>query len=122
MNEQGEFSPIMKLSQGKVTLPGRKQVFRFKDKKSHFLRDVIGLEREKMSGEPLLTKVMDKGKIAYNLPSLEKIREKARENLSQLPQKYKKLKGASRYPVALSPELKKLATVVKGRLKKTELA
>ncbi|HEY4674937.1 MAG TPA: nicotinate phosphoribosyltransferase [Candidatus Bathyarchaeia archaeon] len=122
MNEKGEFSPIMKLSQGKVTLPGRKQVFRFKDKNSHFVRDVIGLDREKIGGEPLLIKVMDKGKIAYNLPSLEEIRENALENISHLPEKYKKLKGAPRYPVALSRGLKKLVKDVKERLEKTEIA
>ncbi|HEY4674524.1 MAG TPA: nicotinate phosphoribosyltransferase, partial [Candidatus Bathyarchaeia archaeon] len=122
MNEKGEFSPIMKLSQGKVTLPGRKQVFRFKDKNSHFIRDVIGLDREKIDGEPLLIKVMDKGKIAYTLPSLEEIRENALENISHLPEKYKKLKGAPRYPVALSRGLKKLVKDVKGRLKRTEVA
>jgi len=121
MNEKGEFSPIMKLSKGKATLPGRKQVFRFKDERSNFVKDVIALEDEKINGEPLLVKVMEKGKIIYDLPSLETIRKRALESLSKLPDKYKKLKGAPRYPVELSLELKKLMKKLRGKLKKVEV-
>jgi len=121
MNEKGEFSPIMKLSKGKATLPGRKQVFRFKDERSNFVKDVIALEDEKINGEPLLVKVMEKGKIIYDLPSLEEIRKRALESLSKLPEKYKKLKGAPRYPVELSLGLKKLMKKLRGKLKKVEV-
>jgi nicotinate phosphoribosyltransferase len=121
MNEKGEFSPIMKLSKGKATLPGRKQVFRFKDERSNFVKDVIALEDEKVNGEPLLVKVMEKGKIVYDLPSLEEIRKRALESLSKLPEKYKKLKGAPRYPVELSLGLKKLMKELRGKLKKVEV-
>ena len=121
MNEKGEFSPVMKLSKGKATLPGRKQVFRFKDERSNFVKDVIALEDEKINGEPLLVKVMEKGKIVYDLPSLEEIRKRALESLSKLPEKYKKLKGAPRYPVELSLGLKKLMKELRGKLKKVEV-
>src|SRR3990170_696769 len=40
LSSRGEFSPIMKLSEGKITLPGRKQVFRRKDKKGNCAGDV----------------------------------------------------------------------------------
>ena len=121
MNEKGVFSPVMKLSKGKATLPGRKQVFRFKDERSNFVKDVIALEDEKVNGEPLLVKVMEKGKIVYDLPSLEEIRKRALESLSKLPDKYKKLKGAPRYPVELSLGLKKLMKELRGKLKKVEV-
>jgi nicotinate phosphoribosyltransferase len=122
MNEKGEFSPIMKLSEGKVTLPGRKQVFRFKDGKGNFVKDVIALEDEKMGGEPLLVKVMEKGKIIYDLPPLENIRKRATENLSKLPLKYKKLKGASVYPVEFSPRLRRLIKELTEKLKRVEIS
>jgi hypothetical protein len=48
-----------------------------------------------MGGEPLLVKVMEKGKIIYNLPPLDDIRKRALNNLSMLPEKYKRLKGAA---------------------------
>lgn len=120
MNEKGEFSPIMKLSEGKITLPGRKQVFRFKDEKGNFVKDVIALEHEKIGGEPLLAKVMEEGKIVYNLPSLNDIRKRASECLSKLPKKYKKLKGTAPYAVELSIGLKRLIEELTERLRETE--
>jgi nicotinate phosphoribosyltransferase len=119
MNNRGEFSPIMKLSKGKVTLPGRKQVFRFRDEKGYFVKDVIALEDEEINGEPLLVKVMENGKIVYDLPSLEEIRKRALENISKLHEKYKKLKGAARYPVKLSPKLRKLMKELTEKLRES---
>ena len=121
MNEKANFSPIMKLSEGKVTLPGRKQVFRFKDKKGNLAKDVIALADEKVKGEPLLVKVMENGKVTYNLPSLSEIRAAAQENLSKLPEKYKKLTEAPPYPVELSPALEDVIKKLKSKLTKTEI-
>jgi len=121
MSESGNFSPIMKLSEGKVTLPGRKQVYRFKDKNGNFAKDMITLADEKVKGEPLLVKVMEKGEIIYDLPSLDEIRATAAENLSKLPEKYKKLTGAPTYPVELSQDLETLIRKLKKKLTKTEI-
>jgi nicotinate phosphoribosyltransferase len=121
MSESGKFSPIMKLSEGKATLPGRKQVFRFKDKQGNFAKDVIALADEKMEGEPLLVKVMENGEITYDLPSLSEIRATVSENLSKLPEKYKKLTGAPTYPVELSQALENMIEKLKRRLTKTEI-
>jgi nicotinate phosphoribosyltransferase len=121
MSETGDYSPIMKLSEGKATLPGRKQVFRFKDKNGNFEKDVIALADEKVKGEPLLVKVMENGEITYDLPSLDEIRATASENLSKLPEKYKKLMDAPTYPVELSQALEDLIKKLKRRLTKTEI-
>jgi nicotinate phosphoribosyltransferase len=121
MNEKGSFSPIMKLSEGKVTLPGRKQVYRFKDKNGNFEKDVIALTDEKVNGEPLLVKVMEKGEIIYDLPSLDEIRANAAANLSKLPEKYQKLTKAPVYSVELSQDLEKLIRKLKRKLVKTEI-
>jgi nicotinate phosphoribosyltransferase len=120
MNEKGNFSPIMKLSEGKATLPGRKQVYRFKDKNGNFAKDMIALADEKVKAEPLLVKVMEKGEIIYDLPSLDEIRATAAENLSKLPEKYKKLTGAPTYPVELSQDLEVLIRKLKKKLTKTD--
>ncbi|MEM2567711.1 MAG: nicotinate phosphoribosyltransferase, partial [Candidatus Bathyarchaeia archaeon] len=120
MNEKGKFEPVMKLSERKATLPGRKQVFRFKDKEGKFVKDIIALEGENIGGESLLVKVMEKGKIIYELPSLEEIRKNALNNLSKLPEKYKKLRGVAKYPVELSPKLKRLIRDLREKLKKVE--
>jgi len=119
LSEKGVFSPIMKLSVGKVTLPGRKQVYRFKDANGNFSGDIIALADEKVKGEPLLVKVMEKGEIIYDLPSLDEIRAAAAENLSKLPAKYKELTGAPAYPVKLSQDLEKLIKNLEQKLLKT---
>jgi nicotinate phosphoribosyltransferase len=121
MTADGSFSPIMKLSKDKITLPGRKQVYRFKNAKGNFEKDIIALANEKVQGEPLLVKVMEKGKLIYNLPSLEEIRAAAAENLSKLPEDYKALTGAPVYPVELSKNLQNLIKTLKRQLTLNEI-
>ena len=109
MKADGTSSPIMKLSKNKITFPGRKQVYRFFDAEGKFEKDTIALAEEKMQGEPLLVKVMDKGKLTYKLPTLEDIKANAAENLSKLPDDYKVLTGAPVYPVEVSRNLLNLS-------------
>ena len=121
MTEPEVFSPIMKLSKDKITLPGRKQVYRFRDSAGCFERDVIALASEKVEGEALLVKVMKNGKLTYDLPSLEKIRAYALQNLSNLPSQYKSLVNAKEYPVELSLNLQKLIKTLTQQLTKDEI-
>jgi nicotinate phosphoribosyltransferase len=120
-NKKGEFSPLMKLSKGKATLPGRKQVFRFKDKKGNYTKDIIALANETVNAEPLLIKVMEHGKLLSSLPSLDEIRTAAKESLSALPARYKKLTNAAEYPVEQSQALNGLVKKLKRKLTKTEI-
>jgi len=119
MNAEGRFSPIMKLSEGKFTLPGRKQVFRFRDRRGNFKKDVIALADEDVAGDPLLVKVMENGDILLDLPSLEEVRQKASEHLAKLPEKFKALTNAPEYPVEISRNLKISTRNLKQRLRKT---
>jgi nicotinate phosphoribosyltransferase len=121
MNSDGTYAPIMKLSKGKATLPGRKQVYRFKDADGNFEKDMIALADEKVNGEPLLVKVMEKGEVTYDFPSLNEIRVTAAENLSRLPDKYNTVTGAVEYLVELSQELEKLIRTLKDKILKTEV-
>lgn len=116
MTADGKFSPIMKLSKDKITLPGRKQVYRFKNPDGSFEKDVIALADERADGEPLLVKVMENGKLTQKLPTLNEIRAKAAENLSKLPDKYKILTNAPTYPVELSKNLASLVETLKRQL------
>jgi nicotinate phosphoribosyltransferase len=122
MTADSTYAPMMKLSEGKVTLPGRKQVYRFKDAQGKFKKDVIALADEKVDGEPLMGKVMEKGKVTYDFPSLSQIRAAASENLSLLPDKYKKVTGAAEYPVELSQNLEKMMENLKRKLLKNEIS
>ena len=49
----GKFAPIMKLSKDKITLPGRKQVYRFTNGDGTYKKDTITLVDEPAVGEPL---------------------------------------------------------------------
>jgi nicotinate phosphoribosyltransferase len=118
--ENGDFSPIMKLSEGKITLPGRKQVYRLKDQQGNYSTDVISLADEKLDGETLLIKVMEDGKMTYELPSLDEVRSKAKASLTKLPEKYKKLISPPRYPVELSGNLNELTNGLAKRLMEKE--
>jgi nicotinate phosphoribosyltransferase len=122
MNKDGTYAPIMKLSEGKVTLPGRKQVYRFKDAQGKFKKDTIALADEKVDGEPLLMKVLEKGKVTYDFPSLNEIRATAAKNLTLLPDKYKTVTGAPKYPVSLSPNLEKMMENLRKKLLTTEVS
>ena len=119
--ENGNSLPIMKLSKNKITLPGRKQVYRSKNKIGEYEKDVIALAEEKVQGEPLLIKVMEKGKISYKLPSLDEIRTNASKNLAKLPDGYKVLTDAPIYPVETSRKLQKLIETLKRQLTANEI-
>jgi nicotinate phosphoribosyltransferase len=121
MTAPNVFSPIMKLSKDKITLPGRKQVYRFKNKKGIYLKDVIALADEKVNGEPLLVKVIDKGRLIYKLPTLNEIRVYAAENLSKLPEQYKELTNAKEYPIELSLNLQNLIKTLKKQITESEI-
>jgi nicotinate phosphoribosyltransferase len=121
MAADGSFLPIMKLSEDKNTLPGRKQVYRFRDAEDKFEKDIIALADEEMQGEPLLAQVMEKGKLTYKLPPLEEIRAYAAESLSKLPDPYKALSNAPVYPVELSKNLQSLLKKLKQQLTRNEI-
>jgi len=119
MTSDSSFSPIMKLSKDKITLPGRKQVFRFKNEEGFFEKDLIGLSDEKVNGEPLLFRVMENGKLIFNLPTISEIRAKAAENVSKLPTEFKVLTNPPVYSVELSQKLQRLIETTKSQIMKT---
>jgi len=121
VDSKGRFLPVMKLSHGKSTLPGIKQVFRIQGANGMYEKDILALEGEKIEGKKLLIKVMEKGKRIYKSPPLERIREFASENVEHLPQRYKLIRGAHRYPVEISDGLKKLTESLLRAIKKRSL-
>lgn len=116
-----DFLATMKLSEGKNTLPGRKQVYRQTDFDGTLKKDIIALSDEVVEGTPLLVKVIDKGELVYDLPSVKQIRENAKENLLKLPKPLRQLVGTHVYPVELSQKLQDLIKKVKTRLTNTEI-
>jgi len=114
--ERGKFLPAMKLSEGKATLPGKKQIFRQRDKNKNYTKDIIGLEEEEVKGERLLKEVMKNGEITSEMPTLQEIRKATLRNLQELPAKYRILKGSYLYPVELSKSLRTIRSRLIKRL------
>ncbi|CAB5118981.1 Nicotinate phosphoribosyltransferase (EC [Olavius algarvensis associated proteobacterium Delta 3] len=97
---------VRKLSPGKATLSGRKQVFRRSDHHGRYQADTIGLADEHLEGHlPLLQTVMTGGKISDARPSLDHIRDRFRRNFSMLGDDYKSLDEKKVYPVRVSRAL-----------------
>lgn len=127
----GEFVPRIKISENpaKVTNPGRKQLYRFYDKRTgRALADLIALEDEDFSsGEPLeifdpnntwkrmtlcdytvrkmLVPVFENGELVYESPSLKEITEYSKQELDTFWDEYKRLHSPHRYKVDLSAKL-----------------
>jgi nicotinate phosphoribosyltransferase len=77
--------PRRKRSEGKITLPGSKQVYRISSSNGTFLQDTITLVQNPQQGTPLLKPVMRSG-IRLNSPlALETIQRYFLEQLKLLP-------------------------------------
>jgi nicotinate phosphoribosyltransferase len=98
--------PRRKLSEGKVTWPGRKQVWR-EIKGDTMFGDIVSVETDTQPGEPLIVPVMKAGKRLAPAESIEIIRTRAARELSRLPESLRKLE-ATPYPVAIADALEVL--------------
>lgn len=87
--EQGEAArPVIKLGRGKVTYPGRHQVYRELDGQGRVAADHLVLvnEQETPAGEPLLQQVMAGGRTLLGAAeSLQAMRQRAEASLATLP-------------------------------------
>ena len=101
--------PKRKLSEGKATWPGRKQVWRKRGADGRMAGDVVALESAPHEGESLIVPVMKSGERVRNAPPLDEIRSHAASELARLPEPLRGLKPARPYPVKISPELERLA-------------
>ncbi|MCW5691301.1 MAG: nicotinate phosphoribosyltransferase [Pseudolabrys sp.] len=110
--------PKRKLSEGKQTWPGRKQVWRSYGADGRMSGDVLGLESDKADGEPLITQVMRGGKRLAPAPTLGQIRERAARDLARLPEPLRQLQPGTEYPVKVADSLVALAKEADARTKR----
>ena len=109
--------PVLKLSTGKVSWPGKKQVFRMRDERGQLQKDVIALREENIPGaDPLLQKVMASGEVAVRCPTLEEIRDNFMAEFKRLPDPIKAIRNPASYPIEISPQLTKLRQEVGRQL------
>lgn len=142
VQEKGQWQSRLKVAgtPEKTTDPDRKQVHRLFDAQDRPLADVLGpadrppttgrrikaVDRERFYEvyyltaarvEPLLQKVMSKGKLLQKEPSLDSVRDRAQREIAALPEELKRLRNPERYPVLLAP---RLARIKERLLKKSK--
>lgn len=109
---------IAKLSQSKATLPGCHQVFRV-SKNGRFSHDIVGtLPEFHVDAEPLLEPVLEGGKLVRELPTLSRIRMRAKQQLAALPEGLERLEPGAvdeAYEVRISDALGQLVEEVTER-------
>jgi nicotinate phosphoribosyltransferase len=107
--------PVLKLSAEKVTAPGAKQVFRFRDG-ACFTADLVGLREEEApaGSEPLLAPVMRAGRRLAPRGSLIDQRARFESDLACLPESAK----AIRQPVPLVAETSTRLTELTERVRR----
>ncbi|MDA1096584.1 MAG: nicotinate phosphoribosyltransferase [Chloroflexi bacterium] len=113
-------NPVLKLSPGKVTLVGPKQVWRNSDEAAQYAGDVISLAYEAAPSPtalPLLSTVMENGQTTVAVPPLEELRQLFSSEFAQLPERHKALRAPAQYPVVTSAALDRLQTEMADRAK-----
>jgi nicotinate phosphoribosyltransferase len=100
-----------KLSAGKATWPGRKQVWRKFTAEGRMMRDILSTADDVQEGQPLLQPMMRAGRRIAPPPTLAEIRARAAFNLSLLPEPLKELRP-SIYPIEVGDGLIRLTEAV----------
>jgi len=104
-----------KFSEGKVTYPGRKQVFRFASA-GQYQRDLLGCAGESLrDAEALLEPVLRGGRLVKPLPRLGEARQRAARDLAALPSACRRLSDPEPYPVERSAALEALLQEARAR-------
>jgi nicotinate phosphoribosyltransferase len=105
-----------KLSGGKATYPGCKQVFRASTPNGTCTGDVIGRCTEDVRNtDPLLSCVMREGRRNRPAPLLHEIHEHARQQILKLPPGIRRLHNPGVYPVRFSHQLEELLKEFRNR-------
>ncbi len=119
--------PRMKLSAGKASTPGRKQVFRAHNDKGMPYADLVGLVDEgtvtvarefrppPASVSPMLETQMESGRRVMPRPALEDLRARTAEDLRQLDARLKSLRKPPEFPVKTTAALN--AMIIGEKLK-----
>lgn len=119
-HRNGEIEYKAKLTKGKESYPGCKQVFRKYNSHGIMIEDVIGLDNEKL-GEPLLIKYIKKGKLIRKVEGIEEIKKNLCKNISSLPKELTSVYKNGSYKLRISKKLGALLEKVKKKNIKNKL-
>ena len=111
----------MKLSTGKASFPGLKQIFRREGRDGRACGDTLGLQGESLEGRPLIECVMRGGARTGRARELNAIRDHAAGELAALPDHIRAIDpAAAPYPVEISADLDAYTEQVRSHLKGLE--
>ncbi len=122
----------LKTSQGKLSLPGRKQTFRAFNASGGFYADLIGLDDEgtttvahEFKPAPaevaaMLTRQMVAGRRVEPVPTLAERRGRLSHALARLEQRHKNLERPEAYPVRITAALNAMLTGEKIRAERRQ--
>jgi nicotinate phosphoribosyltransferase len=115
----GATIPCGKLSEGKISFPGDKQVMR-RLKKGKFHHDVLCLARDerrykKAGFKPMLKHYVKRGKVIRKIPDVWQARRTFMQQCKQLPQNLKNLGKSKPYKVIFDTHLYKLLDQLRER-------
>ena len=107
--------PVMKLSEGKVSLPGAKQIFRRRNEDGTLSGDIVGLQEEPgpVDAEPMLEEVMAGGVRTGPSAPLADFRNRFRDEFASLDSRFKDLRRPPQFPVSISPRLQRMTAEVR---------
>jgi len=110
----GRMQPVVKLSAGKQTLGGAKQVWRVLGNGTA-VRDWIGLAGEPApeGGRPLLRHVMTGGRRIVSDPPLPELREACLRAVTELPASVRRLRESEEYDVRTTAALRAASAAVR---------
>ena len=99
-------TPRFKLSPDKASYPYAKQVLRSGG--DRFSGDVIDIADSDLDGEPLLVEVMEEGRLCRELPDIQDIQARAREQVASLPEGVRRIENPDAYRVRYSQRLERV--------------
>ena len=110
VERQGSVRPTLKLSNGKITYPGRKQVYRYADGTGAYIHDVLGLAEcePNNEGRELLERVMVNGRRSRMAPTLASLQRRTSQDVQRLPIAVRQLRSSREYEVRRSQALESL--------------
>jgi nicotinate phosphoribosyltransferase len=131
--DDGDWQPAIKVSEtpAKIPNPGHKHVWRIYDRDQHATADLLSLDDEdprEMAAvvlrhptehtmqrtleqdsishiEPLLVDVLDEGRLVYDLPSIEAMRQQRKDDMANLHPGVRRIMNPHRYHVSLTQGL-----------------
>ena len=118
VERDGKIREAAKLTKAKATYPGRKQVYRYYARNGEFKSDRITLETEGPDGgEPLLVEVMRDGRRGAPPEPVNILRDRCIAGLARLPERYRQITRAAKYPVSYSKALQASLEKVRQRVR-----